>query len=126
MTKKSAVQAFFDTFSSVPRGYDPVLSQPSAPAGEYSVRVAGVSYRQDAIRSCKVGDRVDFEADEANPHDPRAIAVYVEKRQIGFLPKDGWLTDYLLDQGGWAEGWISGIGESGSGDLGVTLAVKKG
>lgn len=92
----------------------------------YSVRVSGVSYRQDAIRLCNVGDEVDFEHDEANQYDSRAIAVYVDKRQIGFLPKDGWLTDFLLDQGGWAEGHIASIGGVPSGDLGVVLSITKG
>lgn len=92
----------------------------------YSVRVAGVTYRQDAIRLCNVGDEVDFEHDEANQYDPRAIAVYADKRQIGFLPKDGWLTDYLLDQGGWASGHIASIGGAVTGDLGVVLSIQKG
>lgn len=95
-------------------------------ARKFTVRVAGVSYRQDAIRLCNVGDPVDFEHDEGNPYDARAIAVYVDKRHIGFLPKDGWLTDFLLDQGGWAEGHIESIGGSPSGDIGVVLSIQKG
>lgn len=126
MTKKSAVQAFFDTFGSAPRGYDPKLAPSLAKKTDYTVRVAGVTYRQDAIRQCSVGDPVDFEHDEANPHDPRAIAVYVHKQQIGFLPKDGWLTNFLLDQGGWAEGHIASIGGAPTGDLGVVLSITKG
>lgn len=90
------------------------------------MRVAGVSYRQDAIRQCDVGDEVDFEHDEANPYDPRAIAVHVGKKHIGFLPRDGWLTDFLLDQGGWATGHIASISGSPTGDLGVVLSIQKG
>lgn len=49
--------------------------------------VVGVSYRQEAVRRCRPGDKVLLRAQPDNPHDPNAIAVYnTDGEQLGFVP----------------------------------------
>lgn len=66
----------------------------------YSVNIVGESYRQEEIRRTRSGEAVKLFHEVDNAHDERAIAVFNARgEQIGFLPRDGWLTDALIDQG---------------------------
>ncbi|WP_104137434.1 HIRAN domain-containing protein [Cryobacterium sp. Y62] len=49
--------------------------------------VAGVSYRQSAIRGRGIGP-FQLMADPGNKFDENAVAVYQDKRQVGFVPAD--------------------------------------
>lgn len=53
------------------------------------VPVAGVSFRQGALRSCVEGDFVTIAAVSDNPHDPQACTVTSSSGELlGFLPKN--------------------------------------
>ena len=49
--------------------------------------VAGVSYRQAAIRGRGIGP-FRLVADPGNEYDKNAVAVYQDNRQVGFVPAD--------------------------------------
>lgn len=84
---------------------EPVVQQ----AKVYRANIVGESYRQSAISQTKVGDAVTLSHDVANRYDPRAIAVMnAAGQQIGFLPRGGWLTDALLDEG---KSYVARIGQ---------------
>lgn len=66
----------------------------------YSVGVVGESFRQEAISRTAVGESVRLIHITDNEHDPRAIVVLNQQSEaIGWLPRDGWLTAALLDEG---------------------------
>lgn len=49
--------------------------------------IAGVSFRQDAVRDTKPGDTVLLRREPDNPYDADAIAVFsAEGRALGYLP----------------------------------------
>lgn len=53
------------------------------------VPVAGVSFRQGALRGCVEGDSVTIAAVSDNPHDPQACTVTSSSGELlGFLPKN--------------------------------------
>mgnify|MGYP001601088393 CR=1 FL=1 len=61
------------------------------------MRVAGVSYRQEALREVLaaeptfvgLGLPARLVLEPSNPHDPNACAVFVGERQFGYVPR-GW------------------------------------
>lgn len=70
-------------------GVDNITSSP--------LRVAGVSFRQDNVKLCKVGNEVSLTAEPDNKFDQHAIRVYVKcwrkgQRHVGYVPKDCCLT----------------------------------
>lgn len=68
----------------------------------FETRVSGVTHRnldgtsrQQAIQSCRVGDRVELIRDPENPFDPLAVKVCrLEGDQIGYLPAAVVRNDY--------------------------------
>lgn len=61
--------------------------------------IVGESYRQDAIFRSRPGEPVRLLHETDNKYDPRAIMVVTPRgEQIGYLPRDGWLTEALIDQ----------------------------
>lgn len=60
--------------------------------GIHTFKVAGVSYRQDALRlACfDVGRRLRLLPEPDNPHDGNAIAVWdaARRHQLGYVPRD--------------------------------------
>jgi hypothetical protein len=56
------------------------------------VKVAGVSYRMDAVQNdaFAAGRRVELVAEPDNEHDPNAIAVWDEERRVqaGYVPAE--------------------------------------
>ena len=89
----------------------------------YRVGLAGESYRQPAIRRCRIGDPVTLRHDVGNAHDSRAVAAFARGEQIGFLPRDGWLTDAIFDQGKQVSASILSMAAGGGGHMGVVLEV---
>ena len=82
---------------------------PLASARRYSVNVVGESHRQPAIARTRIGETATLKPDPANRYDPRAVAVLNGAgEQIGFLPRDGWLTRALLDEG---KSYVARIGQ---------------
>ncbi len=76
-----------------------VYSPPAAERRTFFANIVGESYRQDAIARAKAGEVVRFLHEADNKYDPRAVMVVTPRNeQIGYLPRDGWLTDALLDE----------------------------
>lgn len=50
------------------------------------IRVAGVSYRQQQVKLCQLGDDVLLEPEPTNPADPNAVKVLVRNSMIGYIP----------------------------------------
>ena len=92
---------------------------------QYPVGLVGERNYQSAIRSSAVGERVQFRHEPENPHDPRAVvALNRSGAVLGYLPRGGWLTSLIIDQGKAPTACIKAINGGGRGDmLGVVLAV---
>ena len=104
------------------------------------VNVAGESHYQEALREI-VGSRgpgevaVDTEAvlvpEPSNPHDPKAVMVQIDRKLVGYLPREeavayGPTLAELAGRGrtGLCEARIAGRGdESGTSNLGVFLRL---
>ncbi len=56
----------------------------------FSTRVAGVSFRQDAMENVVVGHQIILKPEPDNKYDPNAVAVClgITEEQIGYIPKD--------------------------------------
>lgn len=50
-------------------------------------RVAGVSFYQDAVKQCFIGERVELVPEPTNPADKDAIAIMANGRLIGYIPR---------------------------------------
>lgn len=92
----------------------------------YRVGIVGESRRQSAIRRAKAGEAVRLVHEEGNPHDARAIQVLSRRgEQLGYLPRDGWLTEVLLDQRQAVRATIASIARpAGVPHLAVVLEVR--
>lgn len=65
----------------------------------YSIALVGTSHRQQAIDDASEGQAVNFLHEPGNPYDDRAIAVTGPSgAMLGYVPKDSWLKDALLDE----------------------------
>ena len=87
--------------------------------------VAGVSYRQSAIRGRGIGP-FQLMADPGNKFDKNAVAVYQDKRQVGFVPADEaklWcrLVKKLFKEG--TDVWVYGDVRQDGGDRWILLNV---
>lgn len=89
----------------------------------YRVGLAGESHREPAIRRCQIGDPVTLRHDVGNAYDPRAVAAFARGEHIGFLPRDGWLTVAIFDQGKQPDASILSMAAGGGGHIGVVLEV---
>lgn len=76
-----------------------VYAPPAPERQVFHANIVGESYRQDAIARAKAGEPVRLLHETGNKYDPRAIMVVTQQgEQIGYLPRDGWLTDALIDE----------------------------
>lgn len=52
------------------------------------IEVAGFRHAsQILLEQLRVGQRVEFVPEDGNPHDPEAVAIYVDGRKLGFVPR---------------------------------------
>lgn len=52
------------------------------------IHLAVASFRQDALKNCKIGDPVTLEPEPDNPHDENAIAIHMaDSNMIGYVPR---------------------------------------
>lgn len=91
----------------------------------YTVGIVGEASYQDAIDHNLKGEDVFLVPEPDNPHDPRAVRVDNHRGQtIGYLPRNGWLTEVLLDEGKVVTAVVERVSREGrSGNLGVVLEV---
>lgn len=90
----------------------------------YKIGLAGETRYQDAIARCTPGAPVMLIPEFDNPHDHRAIAAVLEtSEKIGYLPRDGWLTEAILEDQKLAMCFIHAI-EGEEGRRGVVCDVQ--
>jgi hypothetical protein len=64
--------------------------------------LAGVGYRQLELRRLPKSTRAALVREPNNQHDPNAIAVYVDGRHVGYVPKDmASLMASVMEHGKW-------------------------
>ncbi len=79
-TKEPSYRPHWAMVSRIAR-YETTRSFPDA----YETAVAGVAYRQREVRRVRRGDRVSFEREPGNPHDPTAVRCIVRGKQVGYI-----------------------------------------
>jgi hypothetical protein len=92
----------------------------------YTVDLAGEMNYQNNIKAAQIGDEAALRIEADNPHDSRAIAV--ENRSgatIGYLPRDCFVHELVIDKGHTVAVHISSIGAADNGKLGVLISVEK-
>lgn len=94
-------------------------------AKAYSVGLVGESNYQAAVRALRPGEHVELVAEPDNPHDLRAIAVRDgDGATVGYLPRDHWLADAMLDEGKGFSAEVKELTGGGTGEMtGVVLTV---
>lgn len=90
----------------------------------YSVSVVGERNYQDAIAAVGEGEAVVLYHEPDNPYDDRAVAVRCHGDTIGYIPRDSWLTEVLLDEGKGCSAFVSRLRRGRKGITGITLEVK--
>jgi hypothetical protein len=79
------------------------------------VRIAGVSFYQEALERCAAGEPVRFVHEPDNPHDELALQVVsMCGETIGYVPRGSWLRIAIHEQGRGVSGVIASIGYSRS------------
>lgn len=101
---------------------------PHSPGGKrvYPVGIVGESNCQPAIQRCRVGEAVQLLHEPGNPHDTSGRAIAVESSRgetIGYIAREHWLKEPLLDDGKGCTARISEIGRGDGASLGVVLSV---
>jgi len=92
----------------------------------YTVGLVGESKFQSNIKFAQVGDEVSLRLEPDNPHDPSAIAAENGKGQtIGYLPRDSFMHELIIDKHQTVGVHIVSIGEAENGLLGVQITVEK-
>lgn len=93
---------------------------------QYRVGIVGESHYQPAIAAAREGEDVTLRHDPDNAYDEDAIEVRsASDRLLGFLPRGGWLTAAILDEGKTVRATIGLIGRAEGNDaLGVVLDVE--
>lgn len=80
----------------------------------YPVGIVGERSYQDAIARLNEGQQVMLWREPGNPYDDRAIAVAMSNgATIGYLPRDHWLRDALLDEGKPFTAWVLRLAKEG-------------
>ena len=92
-----------------------------------SFRVAGVSFRKDAVEKVNVGDVILLQPEPENEYDPNAIVVLWqgngsgdECEKIGYVPKD--LTGYISEMLP-CNAIVESCGNAKSGIKGVSVSI---
>lgn len=68
----------------------PVQQKPAGFPDTYTFKIAGISYHQNVLMKYKYTNQTRYAVltpEPQNPHDPNAIAIYVDNELIGHVPK---------------------------------------
>lgn len=95
------------------------------------LRVAGVSFRQDDVKLCKIGSAVNFVPEPDNKFDQHAIKVEVDSGEpgeayfVGYVPKDCCITvKHAISRPDYKGCRIAKMGKpKGSKHVGIQLAL---
>lgn len=92
----------------------------------YPCAIVGESHYQLTIRTCRVGDYVDFFREPGNPHLASGQAIAVTDllgRTLGYIFETSWLKRVVFEEGDGIVGRIRAINDGCGYTLGVTLDV---
>lgn len=90
----------------------------------YPQGIVGEQHYQDAVKTCRTGERVFICHEPDNPHDELALKVETAGGQtIGYLPKDCWIREAVHEQGRGVTATILSLEKSPRGFMGVVLNV---
>jgi HIRAN domain len=91
---------------------------------KYRVNIVGESNYQNSISACGTGEGVTLFHEPDNPYDERAIAVVSALGEtIGYIARDTFVQEALIDEGKGYEAEIASIASGGKGLLGVILSL---
>lgn len=90
----------------------------------YPVALVGERNYQDAIAAIGEGEEVVLFHEPDNPYDDRAIAVVCHGDTIGYLPRDCWLGEALIDEGKPVSARVARLSSGTSGVTGVTIEAR--
>lgn len=92
----------------------------------YTIGLAGELNYQTNIKRARIGDAAALRLEPDNPHDSRAVAVENRTGEtIGYLPRDSFVHELVVDRGQPVAVHIASIGEADNGKLGVQITVEK-
>ena len=87
-------------------------------------KLVGVSFYQEALQKCDVGQPVRIVHEPDNPHDEMALRVEsVSGDTIGYLPRQSPVHVAVLQHGRGVSGAIESIGLSRSCQIGVRISL---
>jgi hypothetical protein len=87
----------------------------------YPVGLVGESHCQEAIRSCRKGQRVQVLHEIGNPYDEQALVVVTETgEKLGYIPLSSWLRGAVHDE---EKGCTASIRSTAAGERGRGGAV---
>ena len=94
----------------------------------YPVNLTGTKSYQPAIAGICEGEPAFLLHEPENPYDDRAIAVVAAftgepGETIGYLPRDSWIADALLDENKGCRAKIKRLSRGQDGITGVTLEI---
>lgn len=92
--------------------------------GWYPIKIVGESGTQERIAQLEPGDWVDLVHDVQNRFDDRAVKVVSEYGRIGYLERESWLKEAVIDVGWELPAKVLNLYESRDYPTGVTLQVK--
>jgi len=91
---------------------------PPAPPRSYPVGLVGEQHYQMAVCRCVAGQPVTLYRETGNPHDACAVVVLsAHDETIGYLARDSWLRETLLDGGKGCEARIKSTRYNSSRDF---------
>jgi hypothetical protein len=88
------------------------------------LRVTGVSYYQEALERCSVGEPVRFVHEPDNPYDETALRVVsMLGETMGYAPRGSWAHHLIHERGRGVSGRIHSMGYSRACLIGVMLSI---
>lgn len=90
----------------------------------YFCPIVGESNYQRAIRTIDPGDDVVIVRERDNPYDDKALCVRtVADDTIGYIGRDSWLRDAVIDEGQGCKAWVDDIAAERGAPKGVRLGL---
>ena len=100
------------------------LEVPTVSTVSYLVGLVGTVHYQVELTGRSAGDPITIEHELDNPYDDGALAaVGPGGETLGYVPRDSWLRDALLERGKGCSAKIEGLQRGESGLIGAVLSV---
>lgn len=100
------------------------FEMPPTLTNSYKVGIVGEANYQPAIKATRRGEAVTILRELGNPYDSDALVVRCARNKtIGYVARDSWLREAILDEGKGCTASIASIQRNGAPHLGVVLDV---